>query len=102
MTRAPTPERSTDPRLTAQLVGLESLGVRGKTRTQQNTECNGKVASDMNKYCVKGLVHLVLKHAVFMFSPAFICLCLCECHHDCVKKIQDGLTWNLLEGQGIG
>lgn len=27
MTRAPTPDRSTDPRLTAQLVGLGSLGV---------------------------------------------------------------------------
>ena len=27
MTTAPTPERSTEPRLTAQLVGFESLGV---------------------------------------------------------------------------
>lgn len=53
MTRAPTPERSTDPRLTAQLVGLGSLGVGVKTQTQQNTESNGNVAFDVNKCCVK-------------------------------------------------
>lgn len=53
MTRAPTPERSTDPRLTTQLEGLGSLWVQVITG-QDHSGSNRSVISDVNAYkCVE-------------------------------------------------